>query len=271
MFTLSESAVHHLIEVIMSDWGEDSDDSYMEDEGSDEEVDHNSDSETDLDSEFSFESTRSDYFESKDGNTMWWKTPIDEHDDLPTPPHFSLTDYSQNKNSILECWSLFVTFIDEITECTNSYITGKRVGKKRQWDFKSTDVDEMRAVFGLLYIGGALKMSQTNVDDIWRTDGLGIEIFRAMMAKNRFLFLLRHMRFDDRTTRAERQKIDKLAPIRSIFEQFNDNLLKAYICGSSVCVDERLEAFDGRCGFKQYMPKKPATYGLKVCNFQSIL
>lgn len=31
-----------------------------------------------------------------------------------------------------------------------------------------------------------------------------------------------------------------------------------------VCVDEQLVPFKGRCGFKQYVPKKPAKYGLKV-------
>lgn len=31
-----------------------------------------------------------------------------------------------------------------------------------------------------------------------------------------------------------------------------------------VCVDEQLVPFKGRCGFRQYMPKKPAKYGLKV-------
>ncbi len=29
-------------------------------------------------------------------------------------------------------------------------------------------------------------------------------------------------------------------------------------------VDERLVAFRGRCNFKQYMPKKPAKYGIKM-------
>ena len=29
-------------------------------------------------------------------------------------------------------------------------------------------------------------------------------------------------------------------------------------------VDEQLVAFRGRCSFKQYMPKKPSKYGIKI-------
>ncbi len=37
-----------------------------------------------------------------------------------------------------------------------------------------------------------------------------------------------------------------------------------YNPGPEVTVDERLVAFRGRCNFKQYMPKKPAKYGIKM-------
>ena len=39
---------------------------------------------------------------------------------------------------------------------------------------------------------------------------------------------------------------------------------------SIICVDERLNNFRGKCSFRQFMPSKPAKYGLKiwvvVCN-----
>ena len=34
--------------------------------------------------------------------------------------------------------------------------------------------------------------------------------------------------------------------------------------GVDVCVDEQLVAFKGRCGFRQYMPNKPAKYGINT-------
>ncbi|KAK9717500.1 Transposase IS4 [Popillia japonica] len=71
-------------------------------------------------------------------------------------------------------------------------------------------------------------------------------------------------RFDDKTTRLERQEIDKLATIRTFFETFNSNCKKYYIMSEYTTVDEKLEAFRGRCGFKIYMPQKPNRYGIKI-------
>ncbi|KRZ55881.1 PiggyBac transposable element-derived protein 4 [Trichinella nativa] len=36
-----------------------------------------------------------------------------------------------------------------------------------------------------------------------------------------------------------------------------------YNPSENVTVDERLYSFKGRCQFRQYMPKKPAKYGIK--------
>ena len=41
-------------------------------------------------------------------------------------------------------------------------------------------------------------------------------------------------------------------------------LPKFYIPGPDFCVDEQLLAFRGRCGFRQYIPSKPAKYGIKI-------
>lgn len=42
------------------------------------------------------------------------------------------------------------------------------------------------------------------------------------------------------------------------------NCQKHYTLGEYVTIDEKLEPFRGRCGFRQYMTKKPAKYGLKI-------
>ncbi|KAH1016933.1 hypothetical protein HUJ05_007675 [Dendroctonus ponderosae] len=55
---------------------------------------------------------------------------------------------------------------------------------------------------------------------MWDRKETGVEIFWLTMSKQRFLFLLKHLRFDDRTTREERNKTDKLAPIREVFDIF---------------------------------------------------
>lgn len=45
---------------------------------------------------------------------------------------------------------------------------------------------------------------------------------------------------------------------------FVDNCKKAYTISEYGTIDEKLEAFRGRCGFKQYIPSKPNKYGLKI-------
>jgi len=76
--------------------------------------------------------------------------------------------------------------------------------------------------------------------------------------------ILKYIRFDDKSTRSMRQATDKLAPFRDIWTMFLAQLPKYYIPGTDICVDEQLVAFRGRCGFKQYIPSKPAKYGLKI-------
>lgn len=84
------------------------------------------------------------------------------------------------------------------------------------------------------------------------------------MGINRFHLLLRAIRFDDITTRALRQPTDNLAPIRYFFENFVSRCQEYYELNNYVTIDEMLESFRGRCRFRQYIPNKPAKYGLKI-------
>ncbi|KAL4006910.1 alpha-kinase [Sarotherodon galilaeus] len=57
---------------------------------------------------------------------------------------------------------------------------------------------------------------------------------------------------------------DKLAPIRAVWDEWCARLPAMYNPGPEVTVDERLVPFRGRCPFRQYMPSKPARYGIKI-------
>lgn len=91
-----------------------------------------------------------------------------------------------------------------------------------------------------------------------------MEIFHLTMSLQGFKFFLRHIRFDNKTTREERQKIDRLAPIREVFDAFNSNLCKYFCLSDYTTVVEMLAAFRGKCGFRVYMPNKPNRYGIKM-------
>ncbi|XP_029341493.1 piggyBac transposable element-derived protein 4-like [Acyrthosiphon pisum] len=84
------------------------------------------------------------------------------------------------------------------------------------------------------------------------------------MNVQRFRFLVRNLRFDDFTNRSERSEIDKLAPIRELFEVLVQNFQNNFIPTEYLTLDEQLIAFRGRCSFRQYIPNKPARYGIKI-------
>lgn len=88
-------------------------------------------------------------------------------------------------------------------------------------------------------------------------------MFRLTINYQRFLFLLRCLRFDDRATRAERMQIDNLAAVREICDVLQAKFREAYTPGENVTIDEQLIGFRGRFKGKVYMPSKPNKYGIK--------
>lgn len=174
--------------------------------------------------------------------------------------------YAKGAKTPLDCWLLFFdsTILDGITHCTNIMIAKKAVGYKDKEYCGNTNITEIKALFGILYLAGVYKNSHRNLKDLWRTNGTGVDIFRSVMAFNRVMFLLQCLRFDNVDNRQERLKIDKLAAIRGVFEKFVSNCQQAYTPGEFLTIDEKLESFRGRCAFRQYIPNKPAKYGIKI-------
>lgn len=84
------------------------------------------------------------------------------------------------------------------------------------------------------------------------------------MSLERFCYISRVLRFDNKSTRQERRRRDKLSAVRDIWEKWLEILPKLYYPCENVTVNEQLVAFRGRCPFKQYMPSKPSKYGIKI-------
>lgn len=122
----------------------------------------------------------------------------------------------------------------------------------------------MMAFFGLLFMFEIKKKNHTNFLGLWAKDGSRIEIFCACMGCNCFLFILSSIRFDDKSTRIDRGSVDKLAALRSMLDSFVNNCKTSYCPSEYLTIDEMLVAFKWRCSFIQYIPSKPAKYGLKI-------
>ncbi|CAI6369859.1 unnamed protein product [Macrosiphum euphorbiae] len=174
---------------------------------------------------------------------------------------------AKNSKTILDCWKIFFpdNIIIYIVECTNQQLNLIRSNYTRgERDCPPTNFEEILAFFGLLYLAGVKKAQHLNTDELWSTDGTAPEFFSATMSKRRFHTLVQAIRFDDRNSRLERKKTDNLAPIRYIFDQFLKSCIESYTISEYATIDEMLEAFRGRCKFRQYIANKPAKYGIKI-------
>lgn len=141
----------------------------------------------------------------------------------------------------------------------NTNLEGSRVYKE---EWKNLDSDDLRAYLGLLILAGVFKSKNESTESLWDAEK-GRSIFRATMSLEYFKKISRVIRFDNRETRVERRRGDKFAPIREVWTKWVEILPNLFNPYAYVTVDEQLVGFRGRCPFRQYMPKKPARYGLK--------
>ena len=83
------------------------------------------------------------------------------------------------------------------------------------------------------------------------------------MSRDRFLLLLKLLRFDDKSTRRKRLAHDKFALVSEIWHKLVHNCQICYSPSGYITVDEQLFPSKVRCRFIQFMPQKPDKYGIK--------
>ncbi|XP_023565842.1 piggyBac transposable element-derived protein 4-like [Octodon degus] len=176
----------------------------------------------------------------------------------------------RNANTAIQCWKLIITddMLQDVVKHTNIEIQLKRSictnSHTQKCVYYDTSLFELKAFIGLLYLAGLSHANRSNVKDLWRSDGCGLEVCRITMTLRRFGFLQNCLRFDDKTTRQERKRTDNLAAIRSFFESFLSNCQAIYTPSEYMTIAEQLAAFHGRCSFRQCLPNKPSKYGIKI-------
>lgn len=201
-----------------------------------EEDDHLSNSELSDDSESEIINYHigNDFFTGKDKSYVWNKSPLTKTSKVRSKnivkvlpgPKLCAKDALNEISAFHKFIDLGI--IDKIVLYTNMYIANKKleVQYSRERDSQETDRTEILAVIGMLYLIGTKKGQHANVQELWQTDGSGMQIVRAAFSYKRFLFLLRSIRFDDKETRHARQENDKLSAIREILEEFTENCKK---------------------------------------------
>jgi hypothetical protein len=176
------------------------------------------------------------------------------------PPKTQTPGTSHVENPI-DAFLLFVseeTMIRKMVENTN--LEGRRVCKAK---WVETDQCEMRALLGSLLLLGSLKQGMLDTTTVW-DPYYGNPMVRAALARQRFIQLLSHLRFDDKESRSERRANDAFASFRDVWDAFVANLQRYYVPGPFLTIDEQVVPFHGRCSFLQYTPNKGERYGLKM-------
>ena len=202
-------------------------------------------------------------YRAKD-NTKWHSVP-----NPSLPPILAVDDFEAagptmavfGCRSPSETFSKFFTdvLMAEIVVHTNDKIVTLRNKYKRQSDptFKDITLLEFRAFLSILIMAGARKDNHLTTEEMF-SRSQGCPFYRSVMSEGRFCFIQRALRFDSLATREQRVKEDRFAAIRSVWNQVIAKCIENYEPGGHLTVDEQLLAFRGRCGFRMYIPNKPA-------------
>ncbi|XP_071369448.1 piggyBac transposable element-derived protein 4-like [Centroberyx affinis] len=219
-------------------------------------------SESGEDTEAAAAAAPSDEWRSKHGQIVWSPTHAETLRYIPAATGVTPgpTRYATARiSTVKSCFDLFVTeeIIQILLDMTNLQ------GKRSSADWKDIDATDLQAYIGLLILAGVYRSRNESTRSLW-DDHTGRAIFRATMSHRSFSLINASLRFDDKLTRAASQKHDKLAAFRTVWDKWVPRLPLLFNPGRDVCVDEQLVPFRGHCRFRQYMPSKPAKYGLKI-------
>lgn len=202
--------------------------------------------------------------QSRDG-TNWRKSPPSskrrtlKRNTLRVAP--GLTDLSKNIDTPISAFRLLFddSILNMIIHCSE-----KKAAQLGHSEWK-LETESLNAFIGMLILFSATRGRKESIKSVWSDESaFSRPIFKATMGRNTFQKILRFIRTDNHETRQERRAVDKLAPIRDVWEIFTNNCQRCLVPESQVCVDEQLVGFRGRCPFRVYMKSKPDRYGIKI-------
>ena len=124
------------------------------------------------------------------------------------------------------------------------------------------DLRELEKFIGLQVARGVLVGKNTPIHQLWSREW-GYPIFANTMSRDRFKVLMKHLRFDNFSTRRERRQADKFCLISETWNDFIENCKRCYIPSFDLTIDEQLFPCKTHCPFIQYMPNKPDKFGMK--------
>ena len=96
----------------------------------------------------------------------------------------------------------------------------------------------------------------------WSTsDVMRSPLYSSTMSRNRFTAILRFLHLANNQAE-DKFSPDKLFKVRPLLDIVLPSFLRIYKPGRNLSPDETMVKFNGRIGFKQYMPRKAAKCGV---------
>ena len=169
-----------------------------------------------------------------------------------------LARVAENASTITD---FFMKIINSVIVAKIVCYTNIRLNEKNLEPMSET---ELYAFFGLMLLFGVTKKSHVDIHEIWSKDSVHhMDYATATMPRDRFIAISKNIVFDNIELRAGVRINRKFAKMEEIFDIFKNNIFVLLMPGAHLCVDETLFSFRGKCSFRQYMPSKPAKYGIK--------
>jgi len=123
-----------------------------------------------------------------------------------------------------------------------------------------TPSDDMNAFIGMNIAMGFHKL--TDFRDYWSNDPLlQVPYISNIMPRARYQKLCQYMHVSDPRIVNVNDKIHK---VRNLVTKLTERFQTAFKPGKQLSIDEAMIQFDGRLAWKQYMPKKPVSWGIKL-------
>ena len=150
-----------------------------------------------------------------------------------------------------------IPMLRNIKKC--SIEEGRRRTEDQTWDVTLHELDQF---IGLVIARGVIGGRNFPLKKFWGKLW-GCQMFSQIMSRDRFVEIMRFLRFDLKTERRRKLLQDKFALALQLWNSFISNCQKAFIPQWAITVDEQLLPCKARCKFIQYMANKPDKFGLK--------
>lgn len=163
------------------------------------------------------------------------------------------------QDSFLTAFRLLIdnNMLRHIQQCTETEARA-RLGDN-SW---SLSLEELDAFIAVLYARGIYGASKFDLHSLW-SKPWGPPFFTETMSRDRFVEIMRFLRFDIKQTRSLRLQSDKFALASEVWYKFINNSMLCYKPGEHITIDEQLFPTKARCRFTQYIASKPDKYGIK--------